>query len=268
MTSSDPIERGRRGARGHAGSHVFFVDDNLFVDRGERDGAVRGAGPGSGSAGACQTSIDVARDRRASCDLMARSGCTHGARRLRVPGHREPANRCARSWNLKSRLRYESSIQSPSRRGVMIYGTFVFGYDRDTLGVVRARCGLRPPDQLLPRQFQPADPDAARTALLRSAAPRRAPALRSVVARPRLPIRAGDVPPTRHDGRRTARRVYARARQRLRLPTARSPAGWCPANQRPDAHRAGIFLLGQPGSRAARSSQQGSPLGGRRTVAR
>ncbi len=108
---------------------VFFVDDNLFVDvpkAKELFEAVRTLGINW----FCQTSIDIARDRNL-VRLMAKSGCSSalfGFESLRAENLRQ----MRKGWNVKWQD-FETSIGVIRDSGIMIYGTFVHGYDHDTV---------------------------------------------------------------------------------------------------------------------------------------
>jgi radical SAM superfamily enzyme YgiQ (UPF0313 family) len=109
-------------------AHVFFVDDNLFVDVPKAEELFHALIP-LRIAWSCQTSIDVVRNPRL-VELMGRSGCTTaliGFESL------DPQNlaQMKKKWNLKYGD-YATSIRVLQDAGIMIYGTFVFGYDRDT----------------------------------------------------------------------------------------------------------------------------------------
>src|SRR5262249_3514617 len=77
----------------------------------------------------CQVSIDVARDP-ALVGLMQRSGCISalvGFESL----NKENLAQMRKAWNLKY-CDYQTSIKVFQDAGIMIYGTFIFGYDHDT----------------------------------------------------------------------------------------------------------------------------------------
>jgi len=109
------------------GRMVFFVDDNLLWKR-ERFVELLHAITPLKRRWSCQISIDVARDPEL-LDLMARSGCA-----LVLIGFESlnPANLKAmrKNWNGVSGP-YDEVIAAFHRRGIMIYGTFVFGYPHD-----------------------------------------------------------------------------------------------------------------------------------------
>src|SRR5207247_2979698 len=109
--------------------HVFFVDDNIFVDVAKATELFRALIPLK-ITWSCQCSIDIARDP-ALVKLMQQSGCTmalFGFESL----DRNNLQQMKKGWNLKFQD-YETSIRILQDSGIMIYGTFVFGYDHDTV---------------------------------------------------------------------------------------------------------------------------------------
>jgi radical SAM superfamily enzyme YgiQ (UPF0313 family) len=110
--------------------HVFFVDDNIFVDVPRAKELFRALIP-LRIRWSCQVSIDVARDRELLA-LMERSGCLTA-----VVGFEslsgESLAQMKKGWNLRH-ADYATSIRALQDAGIMIYGTFVFGYDADTVG--------------------------------------------------------------------------------------------------------------------------------------
>lgn len=109
------------------GRMVFFVDDNLLWKRDRFVELLRAIAPLK-RRWSCQISIDVARDEEL-LDLMAEAGCA-----LVLIGFEslDPANlkQMRKNWNGVSGS-YDDVIARFHRRGIMIYGTFVFGYDQD-----------------------------------------------------------------------------------------------------------------------------------------
>lgn len=107
---------------------LFFVDDNLFVDT-ERAKELFTALIPLKVLWSCQVSIDIAQDAEL-VTLMRRSGCVSaliGFESLNVSSLQQ----MRKGWNLKYGD-YESSIRAFRDQGIMIYGTFVFGYDQDS----------------------------------------------------------------------------------------------------------------------------------------
>lgn len=109
---------------------VFFVDDNIFVDVAKARELFEALIP-LRVTWFCQCSLDIAKDAEL-VKLMRRSGCSSvlfGFESL------DPENlrQMKKGWNLKFRD-YETAIRIVRDAGMMIYGTFVFGYDHDTVG--------------------------------------------------------------------------------------------------------------------------------------
>jgi len=106
---------------------VFFVDDNLFNDRASLHRLLDAITPLK-IRWTCQTTIDVTRDERL-LDKMAASGCM-----LALIGFESLSeanlSQIGKKWNLR-RGEYTNGIRRLQERGIMIYGTFVFGYDDD-----------------------------------------------------------------------------------------------------------------------------------------
>jgi radical SAM superfamily enzyme YgiQ (UPF0313 family) len=106
---------------------IFLVDDNIFVDIPKATELFEALIPLNIS-WSCQVSIDVARDP-ALVRLMQRSGCINalvGFESL----NRDNLIQMRKAWNLKYHD-YQTSIKVFQDAGIMIYGTFVFGYDHD-----------------------------------------------------------------------------------------------------------------------------------------
>jgi radical SAM superfamily enzyme YgiQ (UPF0313 family) len=106
---------------------VFFVDDNLYGNRDDFERLLRALVP-LRRRWCCQITIDVARDA-ALLDLMARAGCV-----LALVGFesldRNSLIQMRKKWSHVAGS-YEDVIRRFHARGIMIYGTFVFGYDAD-----------------------------------------------------------------------------------------------------------------------------------------
>jgi radical SAM superfamily enzyme YgiQ (UPF0313 family) len=107
---------------------VFFVDDNLFPNRAYALALFRALIPLK-LKWTCQISIDITADGEL-LSLMARSGCI-----LVLIGfeslHEENLLQMRKSWNQKSGG-FDLAITRLRDQGIMVYGTFVFGYDADT----------------------------------------------------------------------------------------------------------------------------------------
>ncbi len=107
---------------------VIFVDDNIFADRREARKLFEALIP-INIKWACQISIDIARNPEMLA-LMARSGCVlfmMGFESLR----KENLKQMKKGSHVSAR-EYDQAIESIKAHGIMIYGSFVFGYDYDT----------------------------------------------------------------------------------------------------------------------------------------
>ncbi len=109
--------------------NLVFVDDNLLVSELQAEDLFRALVPLK-VRWACQVSVDVARNARL-LDLMAASGCITvmiGFESL----HAENLKQMGKGWSLRYGA-YESAVRAIQERGIMVYGSFVFGYDHDTV---------------------------------------------------------------------------------------------------------------------------------------
>lgn len=121
----DVVEDIRRSGR----RHIFLVDDNLFVNVDKAKELFEALVPLKIS-WSCQVSIDIARDTDL-VELMARSGCISaliGFESLDPLSLRE----IKKGWNIKWQP-YDDAIDVFQCAGIMLYGTFIFGCDNDTV---------------------------------------------------------------------------------------------------------------------------------------
>ncbi len=106
---------------------VLFVDDNIFYDTESAKELMRALIPLK-ILWCCQVSIDVTRDPEL-LDLMQRSGCM-----LAIVGletiDRSNLRQMRKEWNVKW-VEYETAIKRFQDHGIMMYGTFVLGWDHD-----------------------------------------------------------------------------------------------------------------------------------------
>jgi radical SAM superfamily enzyme YgiQ (UPF0313 family) len=108
---------------------VFLVDDNIFVDIPKAKELFEALIPLK-ILWFCQVSIDITKDPEL-IRLMQRSGCISalvGFESL----NRDNLKQMRKEWNLKYGD-YAAAIKVLQDAGIMIYGTFVFGYDHDTV---------------------------------------------------------------------------------------------------------------------------------------
>jgi len=124
--SCRPVDEVLKEVEGLRTRWVFIVDDNLLVSRQETLLLLR-ALRGWGLRWGCQISLDVAADPEL-LKAMAESGCVAvlvGFESL------ESANllQMRKKWNEKHP--YRESIRRFHEHGIMVYGSFIFGYDED-----------------------------------------------------------------------------------------------------------------------------------------
>ncbi len=107
---------------------LFFVDDNLFADRA-RARELFGRLVGTGKRWVCQISMDVATDPDL-LRLMRRAGC-----RMVLVGFEslDPANLKQMGKGANLHANYSDVLANVAAAGLMVYGTFVVGYDTDTV---------------------------------------------------------------------------------------------------------------------------------------
>ncbi len=111
----------------------FFVDDNLFASPRLLHTLCAAVRP-LGIRWSCQISIDVATDENL-LDAMAAAGCVFvliGFESLSIANLRQ----MAKPWN-QIAGDYRAVVHKFHSRGMAVYGTFVFGYDMDTLDSIR-----------------------------------------------------------------------------------------------------------------------------------
>ena len=106
---------------------IFFTDDNLFADLKQLDELLQALKPLK-RRWVCQISIDAARDV-ALLQRLRQSGCV-----MLIIGFESLNAESLRQMNKSANLLadYELVIENIKRVGLMIYGTFVIGYDADT----------------------------------------------------------------------------------------------------------------------------------------
>ena len=113
--------------------NVLIVDDNIFNDREKAMELFRALIPLRVRWG-CQVSIDITDDA-ALLDLMARSGCMAA-----LVGFESLDADNLRQMNKAWTLRHQNALTAIRRfhdRGIMVYGSFIFGYDHDTPDTIK-----------------------------------------------------------------------------------------------------------------------------------
>lgn len=240
--------------------HVFFVDDNLFVDVPKARELFRALVP-LGISWSSQMSIDVVRDPEL-VELMARSGCTSATIGFESLDAQNLAQ-MKKAWNLRHGG-YETAVRILRDAGIMIYGTFVFGYDRDTPASFDAAVDFALENKFYLANFNPLTPTPGTKLHERLGREGRLlhdrwwldPSYRygQATFRPR-----GMSPDELTEGcyrARTRFNTYSSIARRMLSPTN---AG--------SAHRLGLYLLSNVVSRREIHRKQGSALGGREAAA-
>lgn len=126
-----PVDRVVEEIEGAGVKRIVIVDDNLFSDKREAGRLFESLVP-LGIKWGCQISLDVARDE-ALLDLLARSGCV-----FFLIGLESLRGKNLKQMKKGSHLSQEDGSNAVERirdHGIMIYASFVFGYDHDTVDV-------------------------------------------------------------------------------------------------------------------------------------
>ena len=124
-----PVDEVVAEIRATGRKHVFLVDDNIFVDIPKAKELFTALIP-LGIRWSCQVSIDVTGDYEL-LRLMQASGCFSavvGFESLNEASLRQ----MKKGWNLKHGD-YAHAVTRLRDHGIMVYGSFVFGYDADTV---------------------------------------------------------------------------------------------------------------------------------------
>ncbi|MCJ7557221.1 MAG: B12-binding domain-containing radical SAM protein [Gammaproteobacteria bacterium] len=134
--------------------HIFLVDDNIFVDVDKARELFEALTPLKIS-WSCQVSIDIARDKNLVA-LMARSGCISaliGFESLEPESLRD----IKKGWNVKWQS-YDEAIAVFQDVGIMIYGTFIFGCEHDSVASFDSTVAFAIRHKLLLANFNPLTP--------------------------------------------------------------------------------------------------------------
>jgi len=238
------------------GRHLFFVDDNLLADASRAEALFRALVP-LRIRWSCQTSIDVCREPRL-LKLMALSGCqavTIGFESL----DQRNLQQMKKQWAMKDGD-YAASVRKLREHGMMIYGTFVFGYDYDTVDSFDASVDFALRSRFFLANFNPLTPTPGTALYARLQAEGRllhdrwwlAPGFRygQAVFRPRRMT-----PEQLAEGCFRARRAFNTYRSIFRR-----ALDWRTNCRSP--RRLGAFLLGNFVSRREIMRKQGMALGG------
>jgi radical SAM superfamily enzyme YgiQ (UPF0313 family) len=134
--------------------YLFFTDDNLLSDSKRARALFKKLVPLK-KKWVCQVSLDVARDH-SMLDLMSRAGCL-----VVIVGFESLERNNLVQMNKKANLdggNYRELVSRIRDAGIMIYGTFVLGYDHDTTDTFDRVLDFAVSNRLLLANFNPLTP--------------------------------------------------------------------------------------------------------------
>jgi radical SAM superfamily enzyme YgiQ (UPF0313 family) len=118
--------------RGIRSRYLFFVDDNLFTDPNLLEELLAALQP-LGKTFACQISMDSARD-----DTIPRRMAEAGCRAVFIGFESfDEANLAAMEKRANRSMEYCQVVDRFRRHGIMVNGSFMFGYDHDCQDTIR-----------------------------------------------------------------------------------------------------------------------------------
>jgi radical SAM superfamily enzyme YgiQ (UPF0313 family) len=115
-------------------AHIFFVDDNLYAGHDAFRELLAALTP-LRVRWTCQASLDIASDPEL-VRRMAQAGCFSvliGFESLA----QDTLTRMNKGWH-RGRSQYEDAVRRLDGEGILVYGTFVLGYDEDSPGIIDA----------------------------------------------------------------------------------------------------------------------------------
>jgi radical SAM superfamily enzyme YgiQ (UPF0313 family) len=238
-----------------AGRFLFFVDDNILVNRDRTVELLEALVP-LRKRWACQISVDAAFDETLLAS-MRQSGCVQvfmGFESMDPGSLKE----MAKSANLRHRDHVET-VRRLRRAGIMASGSFVFGYDRDAPETIRRALRFALEAKLVLAHFNAAMPTPATRLYARLAAEGRLCFDRWWL-HPDYRYGASLFVPKRMSREELAEGIYAAKREfnsiRNILRRAREPS----TNSR-NAFNLGVYILGNLISRREIRRKQGFALG-------
>lgn len=135
--------------------NLFLVDDNLLADPSRTEEFLRALIP-LRVRWTCQVSLDVAADER-MLDLLAKSGCAVALIGFESLDRRN-LEQMGKGANLAGCGDYAAAVERFRQRGIMVYGTFLFGYDHDTPAAIEAALEFAIRNRLCLANFNPLTP--------------------------------------------------------------------------------------------------------------
>jgi radical SAM superfamily enzyme YgiQ (UPF0313 family) len=133
--------------------YIFITDDNIFINRKLAREFFTALIPLKVK-WMCQVSMDVTNDD-ALMSLMSRSGCVAA-----IVGFEslEKGNLALMNKAINARNDYEAVVRKFQNHGIMIFGTFVLGYDHDTSAVFDRTLAFAEESKFMIAQFNPLMP--------------------------------------------------------------------------------------------------------------
>ncbi len=133
---------------------IFFVDDNLYFNKERFKQFMKALIPMKVQ-WTCQISINITKDKELLA-LMAQSGCLAVLVGLESfnPNNLKQMNK---QWN-QSGIDYKEAIGVLNAHGILVYGTFVFGYDYDTADSFKYAVDFAIENKLFLANFNPLYP--------------------------------------------------------------------------------------------------------------
>lgn len=133
---------------------IFFIDDNLFSDESKAEELFKALVPVK-KKWCCQISIDTAKNK-SLLKLMKKSGCVLvliGFESLNIQNLKQ----MGKTANIKIND-YSDVIKNIYDAGIMIYGTFVIGYDNDIKETANQLCDFAVKNNFAIANFNPLMP--------------------------------------------------------------------------------------------------------------
>jgi radical SAM superfamily enzyme YgiQ (UPF0313 family) len=134
--------------------NLFLVDDNLLADPCRTEELLRALVP-LRVRWTCQVSLEVAADEGV-LDLLAKSGCTVALIGFESLDRRN-LEQMGKGVNIAGGD-YAAAVERFRQRGIMVYGSFVFGYDHDTPAAIEAALEFAIRNRLCLANFNPLTP--------------------------------------------------------------------------------------------------------------
>jgi radical SAM superfamily enzyme YgiQ (UPF0313 family) len=134
--------------------NLFLVDDNLLADPCRTEELLRALVP-LRVRWTCQVSLEVAADEGV-LDLLAKSGCTVALIGFESLDRRN-LEQMGKGVNIAGGD-YAAAVERFRQRGIMVYGTFLFGYDHDTPAAIEAALEFAIRNRLCLANFNPLTP--------------------------------------------------------------------------------------------------------------